>query len=37
MHMHDPNHMQEQLSLTNPDFVMYVPKYKEYQSDNVHL
>lgn len=37
MHIHDPKHMQEQLSLTNPDFVMYVPKYKEYQSDNVHL
>jgi len=37
MHIHDPKHLQEQLQLTHPDFVMYVPTQREYESDNVHL
>lgn len=37
MTIHDPKHLQEQIQFTKPDFVMYVPYQKEYESDNVHL
>lgn len=35
--MHDRKHLEHQLTFTNPDYVMYIPKFKDYESDNVHL
>ncbi len=34
---HEPKLLKEQLSLTNPDYVMFVPRQVENESDNVHL
>ena len=35
--VHDPKFIAEQMALTNPDYVMFVPKRVESESDNVHL
>lgn len=35
--MHDPEILQHQIRFTEPEYVMYIPKYKDYESDNVHL
>jgi hypothetical protein len=35
--MHDPEILQHQIRFTAPEYVMYIPKYKDYESDNVHL
>ena len=35
--MHDQKILDRHITFTNPDYVMYVPKYKDYESDNVHL
>ena len=37
MGIHNVEHLKEQLSLTSPDYVMYVPSQREFESDNVHL
>ncbi len=35
--VHSPEHLKEQIKLTKPDYVMFVPKQLEWESDNVHL
>ena len=35
--MHEQKILDRHITFTNPDYVMYVPKYKDYESDNVHL
>ena len=35
--MHEQHILDRHIAFTNPDYVMYVPKYKDYESDNVHL
>ena len=35
--MHDPEVLQRHIRFTEPEYVLYVPKYKDYESDNVHL
>ena len=35
--IHSDKHLAEQIRLTNPDYVMFVPKQLEWESDNVHL
>ena len=35
--MHTQEFLDQHIAYTNPVYVMYVPKYKDYESDNVHL
>ena len=35
--MYDQKKLARHLAFTEPDYVLYVPKYKDYESDNVHL
>ena len=35
--VHSEEHLKKQIRLTNPDYVMFVPKQLEWESDNVHL
>lgn len=35
--MHEQQFLDRHIAYTNPEYVMYVPKYKDYESDNVHL
>ena len=35
--MHEQKILDRHITFTNPDYVMYIPKYKDYESDNVHL
>lgn len=35
--MHEQKILDRHITFTDPDYVMYVPKYKDYESDNVHL
>ena len=35
--IHDKKILDEQMSLTSPDYVMFVPRQIEGESDNVHL
>ena len=35
--MHDKKLLEKHIKFTDPDYVMFVPKYKDYESDNVHL
>jgi hypothetical protein len=35
--MHDEKLLRRHITFTEPDYVMYVPRYKDYESDNVHL
>jgi len=36
-HIHNPEYLKSQMKLTSPDYVMFVPKQLEWESDNVHL
>ena len=35
--VHSEEHLKKQIQLTHPDYVMFVPKILEWESDNVHL
>ena len=35
--MHDPNLLQRQIRFTEPEYVIFTPKYRDYESDNAHL
>ena len=35
--IHSAEHLKEQIAITKPDHVMFVPKQLEWESDNVHL
>lgn len=35
--MHDQKLLERHLKFSNPDYVLYVPKNEDYESDNVHL
>ena len=35
--IHDTGFLKEQMAITSPDRVMFVPKQLEWESDNVHL
>lgn len=35
--IHSEQYLKEQMKITNPDYVMFVPKQLEWESDNVHL
>ena len=35
--IHSEEHIREQIKITSPDHVMFVPKQLEWESDNVHL
>ncbi len=35
--IHDKKHIEEQIAITSPDYVMFVPEQLEWESDNVHL
>jgi len=35
--MHDPKHQAEHIRMTQPDFRLFIPRRKDYESDNVHV
>ena len=35
--MHDPKVLQRHITFTQPEYVLFVPKQKAFESDNVHL
>lgn len=35
--IHSKEYLKEQIKLTNPDYVMFIPNQLEWESDNVHL
>jgi hypothetical protein len=35
--MHDRELLERHLKFSDPDYVLYVPKNEDYESDNVHL
>lgn len=37
MTIHDRKYLMEQMKITKPDHVMFIPKQLEWESDNVHL